>query len=169
MAERANPETLQPSLLDRLTDNAPDKSVETAEHATMNLRQLRQVVMRDLAWLLNTGNLASLIDLDEYPEVCDSVLNYGMPDLAGTLVSSLKMRSLERLLSKAVRRFEPRIDADTLKVTVNVQPDHMNRSALVLDIEGSLWAYPSPMRLHLKTELDLETGEVAVRDASGRN
>ena len=55
MAERANPETLQPSLLDRLTDDAPDTAVEAASQATMNLRQLRKAVMRDLAWLLNTG------------------------------------------------------------------------------------------------------------------
>ncbi len=168
MAERANPESLQPSLLDRLTDHAPEVTSEVEERATLNLRQLRQAVMRDLAWLLNTGNLASIMDLDDYPEVRKSVLNYGMPDLAGTLVSSLEMRSLERLLSRSVQRFEPRIDSKTLKVTINVQPDKMNRSALVLDIEGSLWAYPSPMRLHLKTELDLETGSVAVRDASGR-
>lgn len=168
MAERANPETLQPSLLDRLTDNARTVTVEAADRAVMNVRGLRRAVRRDLAWLLNTGHLATLVDLEDYPEVRKSVLNYGMPDLAGTMLSSLDMPSLERLIKKTIIRFEPRIEAQTLRVAVNVQRDQMSRTALVLDIEGDLWSYPSPTRLHLKTQLDFETGEVAVRDASGR-
>ena len=168
MAERANPETLQPSLLDRLTDNNPTVKTESAEKSAMNMRALRQAVMRDLAWLLNTGNLGSVQNLDNFNEVRESVLNFGMPDLAGLTVTSMDMRTLERMLKETIVCFEPRIDATTLSVGLNVKNDKMSRHALTLDIEGDLWAHPSPMRLYLKTELDLETGDVAVRDASGR-
>ena len=168
MAERANPETLQPSLLDRLTDNARSVTVESSDRAMLNARDIRAAVMRDLGSLLNTGCLATLVDLDDFPEVRRSTLNYGMPDLSGMMVSSLEMRSLERLMKESIKRFEPRIDQNTLRVSMNVQPDRMSGNALILDIEGDLWAYPSKIRLHLKTELDLETGDVAVRDASGR-
>ena len=168
MAERANPETLQPSLLDRLTDNAPTVKVEAADRSSINVRGLRKAVMRDLAWLLNTGNLGSVESLDEYDQVGTSVLNFGMPDLAGLMVSSTDTAALERLLRETITNFEPRISKGSLSVKLNVQRDAMNRNALTLDIEGDLWAYPSPQHLYLKTDLDFETGEVVIRDTSGR-
>ena len=36
-----------------------------------------------------------------------------------------------------------------------------------LSIEGEMWAQPVPERLFLKTDIDLETGEVAIADHSG--
>lgn len=168
MAERANPETLQPSLLDRLTDNAPTVKVEASDRSSINVRGLRRAVMRDLGWLLNTGNLGSVQDLEDYDQIKTSVINYGMPDLAGLMVSSTDTRALEKLLRDTIVNFEPRISPETLSVKLNVRRDSMSRNALTLDIEGDLWAYPSPQHLYLKTELDFETGDVVVRDTSGR-
>ena len=48
-------------------------------------------------------------DLSPYPHVVDSVLNYGLPDLAGKNVSGLKVGKLEEGLRLIIRRFEPRI------------------------------------------------------------
>ena len=168
MAGTANHDRLQPSLLDRLTDDAPDKKVESPDKAVINPRELRRLVMRDIAWLLNTGNLASVENLDAWPEVKRSVLNYGMPDLAGVTVSSMELRALENLMRDAILTFEPRVDAKSLRIRIRKQGDEMSRNALVLDIEGDLWARPKPTRLFLKTELDLESGDVAVTDAGGR-
>ena len=38
---------------------------------------------------------------------------------------------------------------------------------MCFDIEAELWAQPLPLRLFLRTELDLETGEVAVAEVAG--
>ena len=54
---------LQPSLLDRLTDDEPHKSVESNDKRVLNKSQLRQCVLRDLAWLLNTSNTESDLSL----------------------------------------------------------------------------------------------------------
>jgi len=59
MAELAPRERLQPSLLDRLTDDEPDQEVESRERRVLSVRGLREGVLRDLAWLLNTTNLLS--------------------------------------------------------------------------------------------------------------
>jgi type VI secretion system protein ImpF len=83
MAELTPKERLQPSLLDRLTDNEPDKQQEAREKRVLSMRKLRESVQRDLAWLLNSGNLETVQDLDDYPLVSHSVINYGLPDLAG--------------------------------------------------------------------------------------
>ena len=64
MAELTQQERLQPSLLDRLTDDEPEKKQESREKRVVSLRRLREGVLRDLAWLLNTSNLAVLEDLD---------------------------------------------------------------------------------------------------------
>src|SRR4051812_6761638 len=44
---------------------------------------LRATVKRDLAWLLNTTQFGARGELEGYSEVQTSVLNYGVPDLAG--------------------------------------------------------------------------------------
>mgnify|MGYP001825493711 CR=1 FL=1 len=98
MAELTPKERLQPSLLDRLTDDEPDKQQESRDKRVLSPRQLRKSVIRDLEWLLNAGDLASVRDISRYSHVIDSVLNFGLPDLAGKHVSGLQVASLERML-----------------------------------------------------------------------
>ena len=167
MAELSQQERLQPSLLDRLTDNERDKKQETRNRRVLSIQKLRECVLRDLAWLLNTGDLNSAEDLDDYPFVKQSVLNYGMVDLTGFTVSTLDIASVEKILRQAILDFEPRILRKTVKVRVLVADDQMNRNAVQFDIEGELWAQPVPIRLYLKTEVDLEDGSVSVVEQSG--
>lgn len=165
MAELTPQERLQPSLLDRLTDKARDTRSESRDHRVLSMRQLRQAVLRDLAWLLNTGCLETTEDLDDHPFVRDSVINFGMPDIAGISASSADATALERAVKDAITKFEPRISAESLNVRVSRDENVMSRNALVFTIEGQLWAEPTPQMLYLKTQVDLETGEVDVTDA----
>ena len=34
----------------------------------------------------------------------------------------------------------------------------------MFEIDGELWAQPVPMRMYLRTELDLETGKVTIKE-----
>jgi len=165
VAELASKEQLQPALLDRLTDNEPEKRQESRTHRVMSIRKLRQAVMRDLGWLLNTTNLEAVQDLDDYPLVGDSVVNYGLPELAGHAVSGTNIAELERIVRQAIQDFEPRILRNTLKVRAIVAEDQMNRNAVSFDIEAHLWAQPAPEHLFLKTHVDLESGDVQVTDS----
>jgi type VI secretion system protein ImpF len=167
MAELLPQERLQPSLLDRLTDNAPDSDTEPREARVLNLTQLRASVMRDVAWLLNTVNLAASQDLSAFRDAEHSTLNYGIPDLAGSTAAGRNAKELERAVRQAIIDFEPRILRDTVRVSVRLQPDKMSRHALTFVIEGDLWAQPVPLAVYLKTEVDLETGAVTVTDTAG--
>ena len=40
----------------------------------------------------------------------------------------------------------------------------MDRTAINFDIEADLWAQPLPLHLYLRTELDLETGEITLEN-----
>ena len=167
MAELSLEERLQPSLLDRLTDNEPDTKVESRAQRVLSLSRLKRCVLRDLAWLLNTGNLAIMDELSEYPQVENSVVNYGVPDMAGTTVSATDIPVLQREIRDAILAFEPRILANSLQVSINVNKQNMNRKTMSFIIEGQLWAQPLPISLFLSTDLDLETGEATVNESSG--
>ena len=165
MAELTPQERLQPSLLDRLTDKARDTQTESRDRRVLSMRLMRQAVLRDLAWLLNTGHLETTEDLEAYPQVRDSVLNYGMPDISGISASNIDTAALERSLRDAIVKFEPRISPDSLRVSIARDKSARGRNAMLFTIEGQLWAEPTPMMLYLKTEIDLETGDIAVTDA----
>ena len=152
-------ERLQPSLLDRLTDLQPEKSKESSSQQSMSQSQFKQAVIRDLGWLLNSVSLDVCMDLDKYPDVQRSVLNYGLPDMSGHTASTIDVRSLEKSIRAAIRRFEPRIIRNSLKVKVHTNPDVMSHNSLVFEIAGSVFGQPSPFQVVLKSELDLECGE----------
>jgi type VI secretion system protein ImpF len=42
----------------------------------------------------------------------------------------------------------------------------MSHNAMCFTIEAELWAQPLPLRLFLRTDLDLETGEVSVAEVT---
>lgn len=165
MAELLPTERLQPSLLDRLTDEERDKALESREQRVLSVRRLRQGVLRDIAWLLNSVSLESVQSLENFPETAESVLNYGIPDLSGHNLSEMDIAGIEMGIRRALLSFEPRILANTLKVRASTS-DQYNHNALNFDIEGDLWMQPQPMRLYLKTQFDLETGNVEVVDRS---
>jgi type VI secretion system protein ImpF len=167
VAELTQKERLQPSLLDRLTDEEPDTQVESRDRRVLSPARLRECVQRDLTWLLNTSRLSALVPLDDYPAAEASVINYGMPDLTGRAASGVDSRALERTLTQVITTYEPRLLRRSVKVRLYIDRDRMSHNALVFDIEAELWAQPLPLRLFLRTEIDLETGGVAVNETAG--
>jgi len=123
--------------------------------------------MRDLAWLLDATNLAAGQDLGAYPQVARSVVNYGIPDLSGMTVSGTDVAVFERALRQAIMDFEPRILRHTLSVRLEINDSQMSHNAMTFLIEGELWAQPVPLRLYLKTEIDLDIGDVRVSGQTG--
>lgn len=168
MAETSSRERLQPSLLDRLTDNAPESRRETFDQQTLTFPQLRQAVMRDIAWLLNTTNLATTDDLDGLPLIVKSTINYGVPGLAGLINTSSRLHSIESGIAEAIRTFEPRIRPDTLEVRQRENGRDQASPAISFEIEGELWAQPVPEQLFLETSIELETRLAVVTDSRTR-
>jgi type VI secretion system protein ImpF len=168
MADLAPRERLQPSLLDRLTDDEPGTKVETREHRVLSLRMLREGVLRDLAWLFNTSSLLSAGEAPKLPHVANSVINYGLPGLSGNSISNLNVERLERAIRQAIWDFEPRL----IRATVNVRAlsgTDADHNKLTFEIEADMWAQPYPERLFLRTELDLECGAVTLTESAPRS
>ncbi|AZR34975.1 type VI secretion system baseplate subunit TssE [Xanthomonas vasicola] len=158
MAELTQQERLQPSLLDRLIDDRRHELAESRDARAISPAKLRDCVMRDLAWLLNCIRHWHEDALQDYPHVASSVLNYGIPDLAGARLAGLDVIELQNRIRTAIVAFEPRLAAASLQVTAKVDTGRMDRMSLSFVIDSELWAQPLPLALYLRTDLDLETG-----------
>lgn len=158
-------ERLQPSLLDRLTDLKPTVSQESSSQQSMSQTKFKEAVIRDLGWLLNSVALDVCLDMEKYPEVRRSVLNYGLPDMSGHTSSNVDVRIMENAIKKAIQQFEPRIIRNSLKVKIHSNPDEMSHNSLVFEIAGSVFGQPSPFQVVLKSELDLESGEFQLNES----
>lgn len=158
-------DSLQPALLDRLTDHDPARTVEGREERIIGRTQLRASVLRDLSWLFNTTNASAEIDLARLPLVAQSTINYGLAPLSGRLASNLDLTALERVLKDAILHFEPRILAPTLSVRALPPGDQLgHHNVLSFEIAGELWGQPYPLELLIRTEMDLESGEVRLSE-----
>ncbi|MCZ8112194.1 MAG: type VI secretion system baseplate subunit TssE [Betaproteobacteria bacterium] len=165
MASLRAQDRLQPALLDRLTDDAPDNPAETAEARVINRTRLRDLVLRDMAWLFNAVAPGRSIDFTGLEHAQASVLNYGLPPLSGETASTVDPLVLQARVRQAILDFEPRILPDSLHVEAILseqQLDHHNQ--IGFRITGQMWAQPVPLELMLHTDVDLETGRVAVRE-----
>ncbi len=158
---------LQPALLDRLTDAHRQADSEADEQRVMTRQEIRQAVLRDLSWLLNAVQPLAAV-AERFPVAAHSVLNFGLPPMAGQLASRIDVSLLERNIRDAIVRFEPRILADTLEVrAIEFDSVMATHNIIEFEIRGFLWAQPVPLELLLRTQLDLEVGQVEIKDASG--
>jgi type VI secretion system protein ImpF len=142
-------------------------SEEPDDRRTMTKAQLRDAVLRDLAWLFNAVQPLRSDEAQASPAVADSVMNYGLPALSGLLASRIDIPWLERAMRQAILRFEPRIIAPTLVVRALEASSVLDtHNVIEFEIHGELWAQPVPLELLLRTQVDLEAGQVVVRDVA---
>jgi type VI secretion system protein ImpF len=158
---------LLPTLFDRLRDDAPGCASETSSDHAVSPAQLREIIQRDLALLLNTTSAEGLIDRRRYPEAARSTLNYGVPPLAGKDMSQRRWHDIERIVRRAIADYEPRL----LPGSVSVRPLVAERlggsgHSLAFEIHALIDARPYPLALLVQSAVDLETSRLRVFDAA---
>ena len=178
------PSRLTPTLFDKLVadldidglreeDGLSERAVREMNRSTLrfytvprlerfNEVAMRNTVKRELNWLLNTTRLSSVEDLEPYPEVQTSVLNYGVPDLTGKAGQGRVMQMRARDIREAIRAFEPRIDPQTLEVEVSTEGDRDN--AVTYVVRGDIVSAVKAMTVVYKTDVEVDTGAASVRD-----
>ena len=150
-----------PTLFDRLCDDAPSESVEAPEAYASSRAEMRQIVQRDLALLLNTTDQSDLVDATRYPEVAKSSINFGVPALAGGYLSEQKWADIEAMIRRAILNFEPRLMRETLVVRPLLKEHataHYN--VLTFEISGHIQMQPYPMEFTVQSNVDLETNRI---------
>lgn len=166
MADRTITERLQPSLLDRLTDAAPESTSERREERVIDVRRLREIVRRDLAWLLNTTNQEGEIDTVRYPNVAVSTVNYGIREVTGGISGARRAQQIQAAIRQSIARFEPRIAPDTIQVELR-EAETQGEMVINFDIRADMWAQPLPLELYMRSEVNLVTGELTLDRSTG--
>jgi len=146
--------------------SSPNTAPEPAERRLISMRRLRESVYRDLGWLFNTSNLEGTEpELNSYPEVQRSVLNFGLRSLTGEAATSVDPQRAAQNIAEAIRAFEPRLSHVT--VIPEVSANRMDIRTLSFKIDAELWGRPAPQHLVLRTRLDVDSGDLSVTEASG--
>lgn len=151
---------LKPSILDRLID--PESS-GTAMMQGYSVRQMYTAVLRDLEDLLNVRQ--TYRDLPEhYAAARDSILMYGLPDLASVESGSAEARAeIGRAIREVIERFEPRL-RDLNVSLLNPEEDRTAQS-LRFRIDARLSVEPSP-DVAFDTILEVASGHYLVTPAT---
>jgi len=134
---------------------------EKREDRVIDVRRLRDIVQRDLSWLLNTTSHEGLMDSAAYPNVVRSVINYGLREVAGGVSGRERANEIRLMIRRAIERFEPRLKPGTLEVSIR-EDKTASGATLTYDIRADMWAQPIPVELYLRSEVDIATGALTL-------
>ena len=150
---------LLPTLFDRLCDDAPNQKCD--RDISVNPVQLKEIIRRDLSFLLNTVSHEDDIDSGRYPQAAASVLNYGLPPLAGSFMYEHKWDDIRKAILKAIIRFEPRLKASTLQI-IPLQDERRQsgHNTLQFEIRGEILTQPYPTEFRVRSALDMEQSRI---------
>lgn len=157
---------LMASVLDRLLDDTPQQSHELPPRPAALINDVRASVCRDLRALLNARR--RLVEAsDEYPELEDSLINYGLPDLQSFEVrEDPGYQSLCRMIQETIERFEPRLQ-DVRVTHKDLDRRTSGRQAgervLGFQIEAVLVVEPMQEPVVFATTLDVSRSEFDVK------
>ena len=152
---------LTPSILDRLT--AETDAAGRSSRYGFDLQQMIDAVRRDLEDLLNTRRSAGRA-VEAFAEVSNSVVAYGMPDLASMSASTESERAeVGRIIEGVINQFEPRLRDVRAHLVGGV--DGKERSVR-FHIQARLNVDPSP-EIGFDTVLELTTGYASVKRSEG--
>jgi type VI secretion system protein ImpF len=143
--------------------NILNETVESGDRSEVPMRKLREYVCRDLGALLNSNSLDISLDLTAFPLVQRSVLNFGMPSLAGRMARAVEPQKTAATIEEVIRRFEPRLSK--VRVTPEVREGGGEQHVLAFRIEAELWGQPVPQQLVLRTSIDIDSGDVSIADS----
>ena len=164
MAKREIERTVQPSVLDRLTDESPRSSADSRITYAESLRLFKVAVQRDLEWLLNTRRIVDAAT-EEFEELHKSVYNYGMPDITSLSRDSMAARTqLLRQVEETLAIFEPRLTNVRVSM-VEVEGEALRRQ-LRFTVEATLRLDPTPEQVMFDTVLHFSSGQIDVAGKS---
>ena len=150
-----------PSLLDRLTDEAPRVSIDPLMSRAESERAFRRSVERDVESLLNTRRTMHPAP-EELADVRHSVYEYGLIDTTGIPVGTPGGRDqLLAALRDAIVRFEPRLAETRVRL---LEADQGRAPQLRFVVEAVLLMERERQQVVFDTVLEVASGEYDVHD-----
>jgi len=149
-----------PSLLDRLVDLNPENSTESAAASKLAARDMRRIIRRDLIYLLTTIRLEEVTRLDDWKNIRNSVMNYGVRDLSGVPEKNIDTIRIQNDLREALIAFEPRIDPSSVDIELLPFDEMTARGVAKLYISANWAQNLYPETIVIEATIDFETGGI---------
>lgn len=122
---------------------------------------LRDHVREHLATLMNTIRLDAAIDLDDTPNVAQSVVNYGFQDLSNLTRTELTGHTIAKSIKQSLSDHEPRLVKSSIDVKVQVlEGDDYQRVAV--HVTADLIADPADIPVEFSADVDTGAGKVVL-------
>lgn len=162
MARARDSQPLVASVLDRLLDEGSVARPGRAASSGQLLNQLRESVRRDLENLLNTRQW-HVVRPSNLSELDTSLVDYGIPDFAGTNLSGDNRERFRGLVEDAIRRYETRFRDVRVDILDNAAVDDRT---LRLRISATMNVEHSKEPLQFDTLLEPAHGSFEVKKSS---
>jgi type VI secretion system protein ImpF len=119
---------------------------------------VRDDVLRNLEWLLNTEATHRLAGVDLPPSAQASTLCFGVPAYSGRPQSTIKPAEMAADIRQRILWFEPRLHPAHLEVRPVPRGTNPHFNTLRFEVVSVLLS--NPIRdFQVRTEIDMETGE----------
>jgi type VI secretion system protein ImpF len=152
--------TVRQSVLDRLIDKELELRADPPLNWSKSVAQLRQSVLRDVGWLLNTRRIIRAAPA-HLPQLAASVYNYGLPDITSHSRDADETPTLlARQIEECISQFEPRLTA--IQVTVRNDYDTSSSHRIRFSVDALLKMEPDPERILFDTVLEVTSGEFQI-------
>jgi len=126
--------------------------------------RLRRSILAQLGDLLATQGVGMSAPLMEFPQVAASVLNFGVELPIGATASQDALRQFEDAVALAIRRFEPRLNPETLTVRT-IEPEiALARGVLQMQVMAELRPAYGAGNVRFHTSIDLQTGRATASE-----
>ena len=128
---------------------------------------LKRDLARDLASLVDTVNLASAVDLADYPHIEKSILNFGLNDLTQVAVGSEEVNRVGVDLKKALTDHEPRLGSGTLEVRRADETGDDLKARVRFKVQGEMACRPLDVPIEFVAEVDMTAAKVVLPKLPG--
>lgn len=153
---------LQSALMDRFAD--AERGAGEDLYVGVDVTTLKRSVASDLERLLNTRIMPppEAGEFENLTETRSSILNYGIPDLSTySWTSSSDAAIVARAVEEAIRAFEPRLLAGSVKCQVVPQSDPGDFT-MRLRIDAVLHVDPISERVRFDSAADIDGGGIRI-------
>lgn len=123
--------------------------------------QLRELLQRDLDNLLNTTNLDSICDLDDFEHVKSSIANYGIPDVVNRTIDETRTASIVDEIRTAIHCYEPRLIKRTVRVHRDASIDPASLKIRFV-VSGDMSCDPVAVPVEFVADLEVASGKLAI-------
>ncbi len=123
---------------------------------------LKQELSDDLAALLNTVNLESTENLNDFKHVRQSILNFGIHDLSSISSESHALENIGSHLKDVLQIYESRLVDGTLAVLKSADLDEIN-TRLSFHVAAEMYATPTDVPVEFVADIESYSGKMNLK------